>query len=279
MPRSHSVLCLLQCSTSPNDPLSTTYANLIANPGFDGGIPSGWQCIDGCTLSPSSDGSYAIAADLTAASQGPGWDLSGQFSAGAFYNFQIWARVPSGKQNLQMSLLTLVGDETSSATLGQSMVMSGCWTKMLGSYTALGNETKVILSVGGAEAGGDIWVAFAAAFDPPAAVLPKLASFAASATAGLVRYGRRSKCGFHTKGLIFCFCGLVPFERIEEATLGSLVRETMERSRLFSCKPLEIVACFLVLPSLIGMSTLNRLESDFPCCIWEVVEPHLESGI
>jgi hypothetical protein len=162
-----------------------------------------------------------------------------------------------------MSLLTTVGGETSSATLGQSMVTSGCWTQMLGSYTALGNETKVVLSVGGAEAGGDIWVAFAAAFDPPAAVLPKLASFAASATTGLVSYRLRSRYDCRTKGLVFCFCGtLVPLEKSRKLTLGSVVRELMGRSRLSSRKSLEIVACISFLSRLIEVCTLKQYQSD-----------------
>lgn len=175
----------MQCPTSPNDPLSTTYADLISNPGFGSGLPSGWQCVGGCTLSASTDGSYAIASSRTDASQGPGWDLTGQLTAGAFYNFQIWAQLPSGKQNVQMFLQTTVDGVTSSATLGQSTLVSGCWTQMLGSYTALGTETKIVLLIGGAESGGDIWVAFAAAFDPPASVLPKL-TVSAAATNGLV---------------------------------------------------------------------------------------------
>lgn len=166
--------------------MSTTYANLISNPSFGNGIPNGWQCVGGCTLTPSSDGSYAVASSRSDANQGPGWDLTGQFTAGAFYNFQVWAQLPSGKQNVQMFLETTVDGVTSSATLGQSMIVSGCWTQMLGSYSALGTESKIVLSIGGAESGGDVWVAFAAAFDPPNTILVQTKSYAA-ATNGLVR--------------------------------------------------------------------------------------------
>lgn len=73
----------LQCPNSLNNPVSPT--TIVPNPGFQNGIPSGWQQFGGVTMGVSSDKTYAVASGRGQNYAGPSWDISSSLSTGNHY--------------------------------------------------------------------------------------------------------------------------------------------------------------------------------------------------
>jgi hypothetical protein len=153
----------VQCLDSSDD--ETGPGNLISNPGFASGIPTGWAPFGPATLTLSPDSTYVAATGRQLSYAGPSWEIQpDSLTPGSTFTGQVWVQLSSGSSTVDLTMLIVSNGDHEFERLGSVTASTGCWTQLAGVFTVPGGADQLILYVEGAPVGTDIYVRSAAFF-------------------------------------------------------------------------------------------------------------------
>lgn len=152
-------LLFLQCSGSANTAAGA--GNVIANPGFLAGLPTGWTSFGTCTITVSSDASYILVTGRQQTYAGPAWDVTSLLTAGTGYTAQVSVQLATGSSAVKLTMIRTVGGQVNFDPIGSGQASGGCWTAVGGTYTLSGAADSLVMYLEGAPVGTDVYVQLA----------------------------------------------------------------------------------------------------------------------
>jgi hypothetical protein len=141
----------VQCMDSTDD--ETGPGNLISNPGFANGIPTGWAPFGPAALTLFPDSSVATT-NRQLVYTGPSWEISpDSLIPGSSLTGQIWVQLSSGALTVDLTMLIITNGDHEFERLGSVTASTGCWMQLPGAFTLPRGADQFILYVEGARLG------------------------------------------------------------------------------------------------------------------------------